>query len=187
MHIGFGLTGSFCTLAAALDTMRRLTARGHTLQPVASYHVDQLDTRFFARDELYARIAGITPLPVWNTIPQAETAGPADCFDAMIIAPCTGNTLAKLVRGITDTPTLMAAKATLRNGKPLVLAVCTNDGLAINAQNIGRACALRNVYLVPMRQDDAAKKPTSLVADMGQVVAALDVAMAGLQLQPILV
>ena len=185
-RIGFALTGSFCTLAEALVQMQAMADEGAEIQPILSYHVQQLDTRFFTREALNAAIRIITDRSIWTSIPEVEPIGPKKLLDLLVVAPCTGNSLAKLVHGITDTPVLMAAKAQLRNQRPLVLAVCTNDGLAINGHNIGAAGALRGVYVTPYRQDDPIGKPASLVACMEQLIPTCQAALDGEQLQPIL-
>lgn len=184
-RIGMCITGSFCTFSHALEVMQQLAAHNQVtaiLSPASA----QTDTRFFRAEDFRAKAEEITGRGLMTDLVQAERIGPEKLFDIMLIAPCTGNTLAKLNWGITDTPVLMAAKAHVRNGRPLVLAVSTNDALGTAAQNIGLLLNRRQVYFVPMRQDDPARKPRSMVADFSLCEAALDSAMEGVQLQPVM-
>ncbi len=186
MTIGFAMCGSFCTYSEIFPVMELLT-RDHHLIPILSDAAWGVDSRFGTAKEHFqtaGEICGTEPL---HTIAQVEPIGPKKLLDALIIAPCTGNTLAKLAHGIADTPVTMAAKSHLRNGRPVIVAVSTNDGLAGAAENIGRLLARRNYYFVPFGQDDAAKKPTSLVADFGKIPLALEAALEGKQVQPILI
>lgn len=185
MTIGFALCGSFCTYAKVFPVMELLT-RDYQVIPIFSSTSYTIDSRFgSAKEHLAAarEICGTEPL---HTIAQVEPIGPKKLFDALVIAPCTGNTLAKLAHGIADGPVTMAAKSHLRNGRPVVVAVSTNDGLAGAAENIGRLLARKHYYFVPFGQDDAAGKPTSLVADFAQIPQTLDAALEGRQIQPIL-
>ena len=185
MNIGFSMCGSFCTYAQVFPVMESL-AKSHTLIPIFSPVSYTTDSRFGTAQshiQKVAEICGQTPL---HTIDQVEPIGPKKLLDALIIAPCTGNTLAKLAHGIADTAVTMAAKSHLRNGRPLLIAVSTNDALAGAAENIGRLLVRKNHYFVPFGQDDPIQKPTSMVADMQQIPAALEAAMAGVQIQPLL-
>ena len=185
MTIGFALCGSFCTFHRVFPVMEEL-ARSHTVIPIFSTVAAATDTRFgtAARHRQQAEtVCGRTPI---DTIVDAEPIGPKKLLDALIIAPCTGNTLAKLAHGIADTPVTMAAKSHLRNGRPVLVAVSTNDGLAAAAENIGRLQARRNFYFVPYGQDDPKGKPASLVADFSLIPQALEVALLGKQIQPVL-
>ena len=185
MTIGFALCGSFCTYAKVFPVMELLT-RDYQVIPIFSSTSYTIDSRFgSAKEHLAAarEICGTEPL---HTIAQVEPIGPKKLFDALVIAPCTGNTLAKLAHGIADGPVTMAAKSHLRNGRPVVVAVSTNDGLAGAAENIGRLLARKHYYFVPFGQDDAAGKPTSLVADFAQIPQTLDAALEERQIQPIL-
>lgn len=185
LTIGFALCGSFCTFSQALPALERLAAK-HQVIPILSETAAATDTRFGGHEVHLERIqkaAGREPI---RTIDQAEPIGPKKLLDALVVAPCTGNTLAKLANGITDSVVTMACKAHLRNARPLVLALATNDGLGANAQNIGQLLVRRNIYFVPFGQDDPFGKQTSLVADFDQVEATLDLALSGEQLQPIL-
>lgn len=186
MEIGFALCGSFCTYAAVFPVMEEL-ANTHHVIPIFSFASASIDSRFgFAREHLEkaAKICGCKPL---QTIEAVEPIGPQKLLDALVIAPCTGNTLAKLAHGIADTPVTMAAKSHLRNGRPVIIAVSTNDALAAAAENIGKLLARKNYYFVPYRQDDAEKKPTSMVADFKKIPQALEAALEGYQIQPILI
>ena len=186
MTIGFAMCGSFCTYDKVFPVME-LLSRDYTVVPIFSQAAASTDSRFGkAKEHLQtaAEICGTTPL---CTITQAEPIGPKKLFDILVIAPCTGNTLAKLAHGIADGPVTMAAKSHLRNGRPVLVAVSTNDGLAAAAENIGKLLARKHYYFVPFGQDDAAGKPTSLVADFTQLPQALEAALEGRQIQPILI
>ena len=183
-RIGVCVTGSFCTFARALDVVRALS-ENNEVTAVLSPASATLDTRFFKAADFRAQVEAVTGRPAMTSIVEAERIGPEHLFDSLLIAPCTGNTLAKLHWGVTDTAVLMAAKAHVRNGRPVVLAVSTNDALGTAAQNIGGLLNRRLVYFVPFRQDDPVKKPRSMVADFSLCEAALDSAIEGVQLQPI--
>lgn len=182
--VGFAMTGSFCTFEAVLEQMRELVRRDYDVLPVLSYNAAQLDTRFMEAEELHRQLRSISGREAIETLQGAEPIGPKRMTDVYLIAPATGNTLAKLVNGIFDTPALLGAKSHLRNDRPLVLAVSTNDALGSAAQNIGKLMSWRNVYFVPFRQDDALRKPRSLVADFSLIPKALQSALCGVQLQP---
>lgn len=185
MNIGFALCGSFCTYSSVFPVMEALT-KEHTLIPIFSHNSYTVDSRFGTAKEHIekaTRICGTMPL---HTIEQVEPIGPKKLLDALIVAPCTGNTLAKLSNGIADTPVTMAVKSHLRNGRPVILAVSTNDALSGGAENIGRLLNRKNYYFVPFGQDDPGKKPTSMIADFTQIEKSLQYAMEGKQLQPIL-
>ena len=185
-RVGFALCGSFCTHEKALTALKRLTEEYETVIPIVSENAAFTDTRFGTSDALLEQLEELTGHEVLYDIPSVEPLGPKGMIDVLVIAPCTGNTLAKLAAGIADTAVTMAAKAHLRNGRPVVLAVSTNDGLAGAAKNIGVLMARKHIYFVPFRQDDPEGKPTSLVADMTQVTAAIAAALEGRQLQPVL-
>ena len=185
MNIGFAMCGSFCTYSVVFPVMELLT-RDYRVTPIFSVASNCIDSRFgSAREHLEAaaEICGNRPL---CTIEAVEPIGPKKLFDALIIAPCTSNTLAKLAHSIADTPVTMAAKSHLRNGRPVIVAVSTNDGLAGAAENIGRLLVRKYYYFVPFGQDDAQKKPTSLVADFSLIPQTLEAALEGRQIQPIL-
>lgn len=185
MTIGFAMSGSFCTFSKMFPVMEALREK-YDILPIFSEHVYTLDTRFGTAEEHIQRAEAICGVPVLHTIAQAEPIGPKKLLDALVIAPCTGNTLAKLSCGIADTAVTMAAKSHLRNGRPVILAVSTNDALAAAAENIGRLLARKHYYFVPFRQDDAEKKPTSMVADFSQIPRTLELALQGRQVQPVL-
>ena len=184
--IACAMTGSFCTFERVLAQMEELVRRGYDVLPVLSFHAGGLDTRFMTAEHLRARIVEITGNEPIDTLAGAEPIGPKKMTDVFLIAPATGNSLAKLVNGVFDTPALLGAKSHLRNERPLVLAVSTNDGLSSAAQNIGRLLNWRNVYFVPFGQDDPVKKPRSLVADFTQIPRTIAAALSGVQLQPML-
>lgn len=184
--IGFGITGSFCTFRKILPVLEQLVGEGYDLQPVLSPAAATFDTRFTPAVDFRKQVETITGHSAITTIVDAEPIGPRQLLDAMIIAPCTGNTLAKLAMGITDTPVLMAAKAQLRNGGPVLIFVSTNDGLGLNFKNIGLLMSTQNIYFVPFAQDDPVKKPNSLVADSSLVSEALAACLLKKQLQPVL-
>lgn len=185
LKVGFVLTGSFCTFSRAIEQMKQLKDDGCEILPVMSYHAYGIDTRFGKAKDFIHKIEQITGKDVICTIDQAEPIGPKKMTDVMVIAPCTGNTLAKLAFGITDTPAVMAAKSHLRGEKPLILAVATNDALKASAQNIGRLMNTKNIYFVPMEQDAPESKPSSLVAHFDLLPQTLTAALEGRQLQPI--
>ena len=185
MTVGFALCGSFCTYDRVFPAME-LLARDYRVIPIFSQTSASTDSRFgTAREHLQqaADICGETPL---LTVPEVEPIGPKKLLDALVIAPCTGNTLAKLAHGIADTPVTMAAKSHLRNGRPVIIAVSTNDGLAAAAENIGRLLVRKHYYFVPFGQDDPLRKPNSLVAVFSMIPQTLELALQGQQLQPIL-
>lgn len=184
--IGFAMTGSFCTFERVLRQMEALVRRGYEVLPVLSFNAGMLDTRFMTAEHLRARIVEITGNEPIDTLAGAEPIGPKKMTDVFLIAPATGNSLAKLAAGIYDTPALLGAKSHLRNDRPLVLAVSTNDGLGAAAQNIGRLLNVRNIYFVPFGQDDPVKKPRSLVADFSQIPRTIAAALSGVQMQPML-
>ncbi len=186
LRIGFALTGSHCTLNETTDVIKYLVEKGADVTPIVSFAVDTMDTRFGSANDWKCMVAEVTGKEPIHTIPEAEPVGPGKLFDCMVIAPCTGNTLAKLANGITDTPVLMAAKAHLRNQRPLVLAISTNDGLSLNARNIGTLLITKNIFLVPFGQDNPQVKANSLVAHMSLVPDTILMACQGQQLQPIL-
>lgn len=185
MTVGFALCGSFCTYASVFPVMAEL-AKKHRVIPIFSQSAYTLDSRFGTAQSHIDRATAICGQPPLHTIPEVEPIGPKKLLDALVIAPCTGNTLAKLAHSIADTPVTMAAKSHLRNGRPILLAVSTNDALAGAAENIGKLLCRRNFYFVPFGQDDPIKKPTSMVADFSKLPQALEAMMDGRQIQPIL-
>lgn len=185
MKIGFALTGSFCTFTRILEVMRGLNDAGADIHPIFSKNVSEMDSRFWKSREFIAKVQEITGRQGIFTIQEAEPIGPKGYLDVMVIAPCTGNTMAKLAAGITDTPVLMAAKAHLRNEKPLIIAVSTNDALGMNLKNIGLLMNTKNIYFVPFGQDDYIKKPLSLVAHMEEIPITIETALKRKQIQPV--
>ena len=185
MNIGFALTGSFCTYSQIFPMLELLT-RDYNVTPILSANACTIDSRFGTAREHIQTVEEICGTAALHTIEAVEPIGPKKFFDALIIAPCTGNTLAKLAHSIADTPVTMAAKSHLRNGLPVVVAVSTNDGLAGAAENIGKLLARKHYYFVPFGQDDALKKPTSLVADFTRIPQTLEAALEGRQVQPVL-
>ena len=186
VRIGCAMTGSFCTFKAVFEAWRTLKATGAALTPIMSFNAASTDTRFYTAAEAVTELTAITGKRPLMTLDAVEPIGPKKLLDALVIAPCTGNTLAKLAGGIADTPVTLAAKSHLRNGRPLVIAVSSNDALAQNARNVGQLLAMRNVFFVPFAQDDPAGKPNSLVAKFELLPEALESALKGRQLQPIL-
>ena len=185
MNIGFALCGSFCTYDRVFPVME-LLAREHTLIPIFSEASFAVDSRFGTAAEHFETVRKICGREPIHTIAGAEPIGPKKLLDILVIAPCTGNTLAKLAHSIADTPVTMAAKSHLRNGRPVVVAVSTNDALAGAAENIGKLLGRKNYYFVPFRQDDPMKKPTSMVADFEKIPETIESVHRGVQIQPIL-
>ena len=183
--IGFAMTGSFCNFETAFGVLERL-ALTHEVLPVFSFNAASLDTRFGRAAEHIERAERICKHTVVRTLPDAEPLGPRIKLDALVICPCTGNTLAKLSHGIYDTPVTLAAKAHLRTGKPLVIALASNDAMSANFENVARMNARKHVFFVPFGEDAPFAKPYSLVCDFSKTEAALEAAMNGRQLQPML-
>ncbi len=184
MKIGWGFCGSFCTLSRSAEILKEIT-KDFDVLPIFSPAVQQTDTRFGKAEEITDGIEAICGNRAVRTIAEAEPLGPKNPLDLLLIAPCTGNTLAKLANGITDTAVTMAAKAHLRSGRPLVLALASNDALGANLTNIGTMLNRKNVYFVPMSQDDPKNKPSSLVADFGKIGETLAFAVKGRQIEPV--
>ena len=184
--IGYALTGSFCTVGRSLECLAALSEHYEVL-PIISDSVKTTDTRFGKAEDTMAALRNICGKDAVSSIREAEPLGPKIKLDALVIAPCTGNTLAKMANGVTDTPVTMAVKAHLRNGRPLLIAISTNDGLSQSLYNIAAMLNKKNVYFVPFGQDDPVGKPCSLVAELSLLPEALRLAMDGKQLQPLLV
>ena len=183
--IGYACCGSFCTLSRSLMQME-LLAKKYSLFPIVSPAVATTDTRFGKAEDFLALMEAISGRAPITTIAEAEPLGPAIPLEALIIAPCTGNTLAKMANGITDTSVTMAAKAHLRNGRPLIIALASNDALSANLRNIGTLLERKNIFFVPLGQDDPATKPHSMVCDFARIEETLEAALEGRQLQPLL-
>ncbi len=185
-RVGFALCGSFCTHQKALHELEKLCGTYETVIPIVSEICLYTDTRFGKAEDLIAKVEALTGRKVMASVDEAEPIGPQKLLDALVICPCTGNTLAKLAHGVTDTAVTMAAKAHLRGGRPVVVAVASNDGLSGAARNIGELLNRKNYYFVPFGQDDPVKKPCSLMADFSRIGETLDAALEGRQLQPVL-
>lgn len=185
MNIGFAMCGSLCTFDAVFSAMESV-AKKHTLIPILSEASGTIDSRFGSAREHIQKVTDICGRTPLCSIAEVEPIGPKKLLDALVIAPCTGNTLAKLAHSIADTPVTMAAKSHLRNGRPILVAISTNDALAGAAENIGKLLGRKHYYFVPFGQDDPERKPTSIVADFGMLLPALDAALEGRQLQPVL-
>jgi len=186
VKIGWALTGSFCNFEFVFPHIESIVKEGADIYPIVSYSVDSFDTRFGKAEEWKNKLKEITGKDIISTIVDAEPVGPQLKMDIMVVAPCTGNTIAKLANAITDTPVTMACKAHLRNQRPLVLAIATNDALGANAKNIGLLLNTKNVYFVPFGQDDPIGKPKSMIANFEKIKLTLEEALKGNQIQPIL-
>ncbi|MGE5544144.1 MAG: dipicolinate synthase subunit B [Bacillota bacterium] len=186
VSVGVVMTGSHCTVGAVIPVLKTLKKEGALITFVLSYSINYTDNRFHTVEELKQELTEITDAPIITSINGAEPIGPQKLFDVLVVAPCTGNTLAKMANSITDTPALMAIKAQLRNQRPVVIALSTNDGLGINARNLGYLLNAKNVYFVPFRQDDPVNKSTSLVADMDKLFDTVVYALQGKQFQPLI-
>ncbi len=187
VRIGYAITGSFCTFAKTIPQIEKLVNEGADVIPIISESVDKYDTRFGKAEELKNTLTSITGKSPISTIVEAEPIGPKAMLDILVIAPCTGNTISKIANAITDSSVSMACKAHLRNMRPVVIAVSTNDGLGANAKNIGVLLNMKNIYMVPFGQDDPIKKCTSLVADFDQILPTILNAQQNCQIQPILI
>ena len=185
-RVGFAVCGSFCTHETVLNGLEKLTELYETVIPIVSENAAFTDTRFGASEDLLDRLEDLTGNEVLCDIPSVEPIGPQNLLDVLVIAPATGNTIAKLAAGITDTVVTMAAKAHLRNGGPVVLAIASNDGLSAGARNIGELLVRKNYYFVPFGQDSPQQKPCSLIADFERIPETVDAALRGEQLQPVL-
>ena len=186
LRVGLAMCGSFCTFEKVLDIAEDLKDR-YDLTAILSETAAGTNTRFGRAEDYIKRLEALTGKPVIQSIPQAEPIGPKGLFDVLVIAPCTGNTLAKLAHGITDTAVTMAAKAHLRNGRQICIAFTTNDGLSVTLQNVGALLTRKNVYFVPFHQDDPVGKPNSLAADFTKLEQTFQSALRREQLQPLLV
>ncbi len=186
LNIGFAITGSFCTFEKIIKEIKNLKTAGHNIIPIMSNNAFSTDTRFGTAKYFTSIIRELTGNEIISDITHAEPIGPKKLLDILLIAPCTGNTLAKLATGIADTSVTLAAKSHLRNSGPLLIAVSTNDALSGAAKNIGQLLNYKNIYFVPLKQDDPKTKPRSIVADFSKIPSAVEAAMAGQQLQPII-
>ncbi|MCL2013793.1 MAG: dipicolinate synthase subunit B [Oscillospiraceae bacterium] len=187
IKIGFAMCGSFCTFDDSIKQLERLVSGGYDVTPIMSFNAYSIDTRFGKAADFVRRIEQICGRPVIRTIEGAEPAGPGKLYELVLVSPCTGNTLAKLANSITDTPVTMAVKSQIRNSRPALIAISTNDALSGNSRNIGVLLNSKNYYFVPLHQDDPHKKPTSLIANFELIPSAAEAALNGLQLQPMFV
>lgn len=185
-RVAFALCGSFCTFEAAVPQAEALVRQGWEVLPVMSFNAAGLDTRFGRAADWRSRLEAATGRPVLDTLAAVEPLGPRRMADALVIAPCTGSTLARLAAGLSDTPVTLAAKSLLRVGCPVVVAVSTNDGLGASGENMARLMQRKHYFFVPYKQDDCIQKPQSLKADMALIPQALEAALCGRQLQPVL-
>ena len=185
-RIGFVLTGSFCTFSKVLPKMKELIKKGAEIIPIMSFNSYNLDTKFGKAKDFIDEIEEMTGKKIIHTIQDAEPIGPKKMTDIMVIAPCSGNTMAKLACDIIDTPATMSAKSHLRNNNPLVIAPSTNNGLSGNAENIGKLLNRKNYYFVPFKQDNPITKPRSIVFDAEYIIKTIEYALEGKQISPIL-
>ena len=183
---GFAVTGSFCTMNEALAQAENLVSKGINLVPIMSDSVYNTDTRFGSSEFFKKRLYEICGREVICSVKEAEPIGPKRLLDALIIMPCTGNTMAKIANGITDTPVTMSAKSHMRNGRPVILAIAANDALGANAKNLGLLLNTKNIYFVPFSQDDPEKKANSLISQYSLIKDTLKEALAGRQIQPVI-
>ena len=184
-NIGVAVTGSFCTFSKVHKAVEEIVRRGGQITPIFSNSVQTIDSRFGTSEEWVRAFSGLSQRPPVFTIQEAEPLGPKNMLDILLIAPCTGNTLAKLANGVTDTPVLMAAKGHLRNNKPLVVFLSSNDSLGSNLKNIGLLMNAKHIYFVPFGQDSSGKKPNSMVSHTEDIIPALEEALEGRQIQPV--
>jgi dipicolinate synthase subunit B len=186
-NIGIALTGSFCTFDKAFEEIEKLLAEDANVYPILSFNSQKIDSRFGKAEDFYKRLVELTGHEPITTIEDAEPIGPKSYLDVLAIIPCTGNTLAKMANGITDTPVLMAAKAHIRNNKPLVISVATNDALGLNLKNIGTLINSKNIYFVPFGQDSPIGKPKSMIAHTHLLKLTIEAALEGKQIQPVVI
>lgn len=186
VRIGCVMTGSFCTFKKVFEVWRALRSEGAELYPIMSFNASSLDTRFYRAREAVLLFEEIAGRKVWNSIAEVEPIGPKKLLDALVVAPCTGNSLSKIANAVTDTPAALAVKSHLRNGRPVIIAVSTNDGLAGSAINLGKLLATKHIFFVPFRQDDWKEKPNSLVADFDLIPDSVTEALENRQIQPVL-
>jgi dipicolinate synthase subunit B len=187
LKVGFAITGSFCTFSKITPEIEKIVKEGAEVYPIISEAVDSFDTRFGNANDFKLKLQTMTDKKIISTIVEAEPIGPKSLIDILVIAPCTGNSLAKIANAVTDTPVTLACKAHLRNNKPVIIAISTNDALGANAKNLGILLNTKNIYFVPFGQDDPQKKCNSLVSKMDLIVPTILEALNGKQIQPMLV
>lgn len=185
-QIGIAFTGSFCTYEKVFEELKKLAEEGAFIQTIFSDASKTIDSRFGKAEDFVKKAEEITGRKPMLTIPEAEPIGPKSLLDILVLFPCTGNTLAKLANGITDTPALMAAKAHLRNNKPLLISISTNDALGMNMKNIGLLLNTKNIYFIPFGQDNPEKKPNSMIAHTDLLIPSMEAALEGKQYQPVI-
>lgn len=183
MNIGYCLTGSFCTFSKSIDALQEIVKAGHNVTPIMSENAFATDTRFGKAEDIQNKLIEITGNSIIHTISQAEPIGPKKMFDVLAVTPCTSNTLAKLANGITDTSVTMAVKSHLRNSKPVVIGVSTNDALGASAKNIGYLMNFKNYYFVPFGMDDCINKPKSMVCDFSKILYTIELANEGIEIK----
>jgi len=186
MNIGFCITGSFCTHSLILEEIKKLKEKGYKIIPIVSDNVYSLDTRFGCAKKFIEDLENITQEKVIHSIVETEPLGPKNAIDVIVVAPCTGNTLAKLALGLSDNAVTMATKSHMRNNKPVVIGVSSNDALGLNLKNISTLLNSKNIYFIPFRQDSPSGKPKSLVADFSKIEETIKEAMSGTQIEPLL-
>ena len=187
LNLGVALCGSFCTFSKTIVLIEELVNKGLNVFPIMSFNAYNTCTRFGKPEDIINKIETLTGKTIIHTIVDAEPLGPKGILDAILVAPCTGNTLAKMTYGITDTPVLLAAKSLMRNGKPIIIALATNDGIGGNLKNIGYMINKKDIYFVPLGQDDTVKKPYSLVADFSRTISTIEFALNDQQIQPVFI
>lgn len=185
-HVGIAFTGSFCTFDKAFAELQKLANEGALVQTIFSDAAATIDSRFGKAESFVKKAEEITGIKPMLTIPEAEPIGPKSLLDILVLFPCTGNTIAKLANGITDSPVLMAAKAHLRNNKPLLISISTNDALGMNMKNIGLLMNSKNIYFIPFGQDNPQKKPNSMIAHTELLIPSIEAALEGKQYQPVI-
>lgn len=185
-NIGIAFTGSFCTFDNAFAELQKLTDEGAIVQTIFSHAAATIDSRFGEAESFIKKAEEMTGIKPMLTIPDAEPIGPKGHLDILVLFPCTGNTMAKLANGITDSPALMAAKAHLRNNKPLLISISTNDALGMNMKNIGLLMNSKNIYFIPFGQDNPQKKPNSMIAHTELLIPSIEAALEGKQYQPVI-
>ena len=185
-NIGIAITGSFCTYEKTFTQMESLVRQGASVRTIFSNSAASLDSRFGSSDKFLKLATDITGYPPILTIPDAEPIGPGKMFDILVLLPCTGNTIAKLANGITDTPVLMAAKAHLRNNRPLLISLSTNDALGMNMKNIGILMNTKHIFFIPFAQDNPGKKPNSMISRTELLIPSIEAALEGRQIQPVI-